>query len=77
MNPEYTFADGLSGNTLSVFGLWQKGRFEILVPNSDKGDGGGRGGGDGGWEGGLKRDDFSVTLFLNDQNTISEAYVWP
>ena len=77
MNPEYTFADGLSGNTLSVFGLWQKGRFEILVPNSDKGDGGGGGGGDGGWEGGLKRDDFSVTLFLNDQNTISEAYVWP
>ena len=42
MNPEYTFADGLSGNTLSVFGLWQKGRFEILVPNSVKGDGGGR-----------------------------------
>ena len=35
------------------------------MPNSDKGDGGGEGGGDGGWEGGLKRDDFSVTLFLN------------
>ena len=38
LTPEHIFTNGLSGNTLSLFGCWQGGRkeFEILVTESEK-----------------------------------------